>query len=175
MNTVEKNILKQDLRNRQNGAVLLIAMVFLLLLSIIAGAVTQTSILEFFMAGNAQFREEAFQQSQAIVTEIASDIDNFPVIGDIGYRVCKNAVSGCDANLPVLNYDVSNADFNVVRRGPLILESLPFRQGESDVSSSPNFDAAIFEVDVAVDGSAQRLGSAHTVQGVAVRIVSSGQ
>ena len=171
-----KNILKQDLKNRQGGAVLLIAMIFLLLLSIVAGTVTQTSILEFFMAGNAQFREEAFQQSQAIMTEIAGDIDNFPVIGAIGYKVCKYGDSvGCNANLPELNYDVSNSDFSVVRRGPLILESLPFRQSESEVSSSLNFDAAIFEIDVAVDGSAQRLGSAHTVQGVAVRIVSSGQ
>ncbi len=160
---------------RQGGAVLLVAMIFLLLLAIIAGTVSQTSVLEFFMAGNAQFREEAFQQSQAIVDEITGDIDNFPVIGDIGYKVCKNGVSGCNANLPVLNANVANADFSVERRGPLILESLPFRQGESSSSSSPNFDAAIFEIDVDVDGSDQRLGSASIVQGVAVRIVSSGQ
>ncbi|MEH6518577.1 MAG: hypothetical protein V7742_18010 [Halioglobus sp.] len=160
---------------RQSGAILLIAMIFLLLLAIIAGTVSQTSILEFLMAGNAQFREEAFQQSQALVDEITADINNFPVIGDVGYKVCKIGDSGCNAYTLDPESATSNAEFSVVRRGPLILESLPFRQGESSASSSPNFDAAIFEVNVAVDGSAQRLGSAQIVQGVAVRIASSGQ
>lgn len=161
---------------RQRGAVLLIAMIFLLLLAIIAGTVTQTSILEFFMAGNAQFREEAFQEAQSIVTEITSDANNFPVVGQVGYKLCKTVGGDCKAQLSALvaNKD-TEADYSVVRRGPLILESLPFRQGESQGSSSPNFDAVIFEVNVEVDGSASRLGSAEIVQGVAVRVASSGQ
>ena len=167
-------------KQRQEGAVLLIAMIFLLLLAIIAGTVSQTSILEFFMAGNAQLREEAFQQAEAITSELVGDIDNFPVIGKIGYTMCESGKAlgaDCDDNLPVVKSDTTNAEFSVVRRGPLILESLPFRQGEGDASSSPNFDAAIFEIDVGVnvDGAAPRLGSAQIVQGVAIRIVSSGQ
>jgi hypothetical protein len=162
-------------KSRQRGAVLLISMVFLLLLSIIAGTVTQTSILEFFMAGNAQFREEAFQQAQALTTEIATDIRNFPVVGQIGYDVCP---SGCDAATQPLTFSVPagiEADFKVTRRGPLLLESLPFRQTEGNASSSPNFDAAIFEIDVLVDGTKNRLGRAQIVQGMAVRVASSGQ
>ena len=161
---------------RQRGAVLLIAMIFLLLLAIIAGTVTQTSILEFFMAGNAQFREEAFQEAQAVVTEITSDIKNFPVVGQIGYTLCKTASADCDTTLAPLTANTgTKADYRVVRRGPLILESLPFRQGEGQGSSSPNFDAVVFEIEVAVDGSDSRLGSAELVQGVAIRVASSGQ
>jgi Tfp pilus assembly protein PilX len=167
--------LNRRTKKRQNGVVLLIAMIFLLLLAIIAGTVTQTSILEFFMAGNAQFREEAFQEAQAVVTEISSDINNFPVAGGIGYTACKTG-AGCDSNLiPLVGAVSTTADYRVVRRGPLILESLPFRQGESSGSSSPTFDAVIFEIQVAVDGSDSRLGSAEIVQGMAVRIASSGQ
>ena len=161
---------------KQRGAVLLIAMIFLLLLAIIAGTVTQTSILEFFMAGNAQFREEAFQEAQAVVTEIAADIDNFPVVGQVGYTLCKTSGTGCNTTLGPLTANAgTKADYRVVRRGPLILESLPFRQGESQGSSSPNFDAVIFEIDVAIDGSDSKLGSAEVVQGMAVRVASSGQ
>lgn len=162
-------------KSRQRGAVLLIAMIFLLLLAIIAGTVTQTSILEFFMAGNAQFREEAFQEAQAVVTEISSDIDNFPVVGQVGYTICQTGAT-CDAPVITLTANTgTTAEYSVVRRGPLILESLPFRQGESSGSSTPNFDAVVFEINVAVDGSDNKLGSAEIVQGVAVRVVSSGQ
>ena len=128
------------------------------------------------MAGNAQFREEAFQEAQAVVTEISSDIDNFPVVGQVGYTLCKTAGAGCNTTLGALTANTAtSADYNVVRRGPLILETLPFRQGESQSSSSPNFDAVIFEINVTVDGSDSRLGSAEIVQGMAVRVASSGQ
>lgn len=171
--------------SRQRGAVLLLAMVFLLLMAIVAGTVMQTSVLEFFMAGNDQFREEAFQQAQAITTEIGDDIDNFPVTGGVGYMVCPPGVSSvdgdtCNANFPAVPDSVATVPhddlvYTVVRQGPLIIESLPFRQREGVASSSPSFDAAIFETDVIIDGSASRLGSANVVQGLAVRVVSSGQ
>jgi len=173
-----KTISKMTRKNRQGGVVLLLSMVFMLLLAIVAGTVMQTSILEFFMAGNAQFREEAFQQAQAIVTEISQDIDNFPVTGAVGYDICP---SGCDATFSVTPTSLaavpaaSTVTYQSRRRGPLILESLPFRQTEDKVSSGPSFDAAIFEADVEIDGSAVRLGSAQVVQGIAVRVVSSGQ
>jgi hypothetical protein len=153
-------------------------MVFLLLMAIVAGTVMQVSTLEVFMAGNGQFREEAFQQAQAIASEISEDIDNFPVVGDIGYRVCP---SGCDAtfsrslsSLALVSPDVI-ATYEVVRRGPLIMESLPYRQAENKVSSSSSFDVALFEARVAIDGRAARLGHARVVQGMAVRVASSGQ
>ena len=96
-----ENMMKRYSKRKspQRGAVLLIAMIFLLLLAIIAGTVTQTSILEFFMAGNAQFREEAFQEAQAVVTEISSDAGNFPVVGQIGYKLCKTKVGDCNAKI----------------------------------------------------------------------------
>jgi hypothetical protein len=165
---------------RNRGAVLLLAMIFLLLLSIVAGTVLQTSMLEFQMAGNDQFREEAFQQAQAMASEIAEDLDNFPVTGGIGYKVCKVGCNGTnfleviDSAVPAEAHGAS-VDYYVKRQGPLFIESLPFRQSQSQASSSPAFDAAIFEIRVAVDGSSVKLGSASVVQGVAVRVASSGQ
>lgn len=174
-----KRLDDKPLKRRQHGAVLLLAMVFLLLMAIVAGTVMQTSILEFFMAGNEQFREEAFQQAQAISSELSEDLANFPVTGGIGYTICA---SGCDATFPRPPTSSlskvpagSTVTYSVRRRGPLFIDNLPFRQSENTVSSNPALDAAIFEADVEIDGSANRLGSAHVVQGIAVRVVSSAQ
>lgn len=163
---------------KQRGAVLLISMIFLLLLALVAGTVMQTSTLEFRMAGNDQFREEAFQQAQAVATSISENINNFPVTGDVGYKICGGG-SGCDAY--TLTYDsgvVTDSTLvsaTVVREGPLILESFPIRLSESETSSSPSYDAAIFEVGVEFNGSGQSLGNAEVAQGVAVKIASSAQ
>ena len=48
------------------------------------------------------------------------------------------------------------------------------RESQATVPNSRTFDAAIFEVDVRVDGSRKRRGSAHVVQGVAVRAMLVG-
>lgn len=170
-------------KKKNSGAVLILAMVFLFLLTMIAATVMQTSQQEFQMAGNNQFREEASLRAQAIASELSSEYDNFPVTGDVGYTVCDPNDPDGDCNtenfLQVPSFAAVptgvEVNYQVVRQGPILLESLPFRQGESSVSSSPAFDAAIFEVQVAVDGSSVRLGRAEVVQGVAVVVASSSQ
>jgi Tfp pilus assembly protein PilX len=165
-------------RNGNRGAALILAMIFLVLLALIAGTVMQTSIQEFQMAGNAQFREEAFQRAQAIAEEISEDLDNFPVTGDVGYKICATGCNGTNFIQALTTATVPtgvNVDYQVERQGPRFIESLPFRQSQAEVSSSPAFDAALFEVSVSIDGSAARLGSAEVVQGVAIRVASSSQ
>ncbi len=174
-------------RHRQGGAVPILSMIFLLLLTLIAATVMQSSQQEFQMAGNNQFREEAALRAQAIATEISNEADNFPVTGDVGHRVCAEArakldTTACDQvnflSAPSFASSVPTGvevSYEVIRQGPLLLESLPFRQSEADVSSSPAFDAAIFEVQVEVDGSSARLGRAEVAQGIAVVVASSSQ
>jgi Tfp pilus assembly protein PilX len=160
--------------------VLFLAMIFLLLLAIISGTVIRTSILEFQMAGNDQFREEAFQRAEAIAANLSEDIDNFPVTGEVGYTLCDSA-SSCDDNNLVPDANVAdvptgvNVNYRIQRQGPLLIESLPFRQADTGASSSQVFDAAIFEASATVDGRSARLGSAQVVQGIAVRVASSNQ
>lgn len=173
-------------RHRQGGAVLILSMIFLLLLTLIAATVMQSSQQEFQMAGNNQFREEAALRAQAIATEISNESDNFPVTGDVGHRVCTTAEAASDSDCDQVNFLSApsfassvptgvEVSYEVIRQGPLLLESLPFRQSEADVSSSPAFDAAIFEVQVEVDGSSARLGRAEVAQGIAVVVASSSQ
>jgi type II secretory pathway pseudopilin PulG len=171
-------------RARSRGAVLLLAMIFLLLLAMVAGTVMQTSILESRMAGNEQFREEAFQRAQAVASALSEDPSNFPVSGEVGYTICAggDTYAECTSDLTLtLSSEVtsslvdSDVTYRVERQGPLFLETLPFRQREGATSSSLAFDAAIFEAQVEVDGSASRLGRAEVAQGVAILVASSVQ
>jgi Tfp pilus assembly protein PilX len=169
--------------SKNKGAVLILSMVFMLLLAMVAGTVMQTSVLEFRMAGNDQFREEAFQEAQAIASGISEKQVNFPVTGDVGYTLCKagDSDSVCDeTSLVVGNTTISvptgvSVSYRVERQGPAILESLPFRQSQSNVSSSLAYDAAVFEVTATVDGTAEKLGRAEVAHGIARLVVSSAQ
>jgi len=178
-----KNMKVQVSPSHSRGAILLVSMVFLLLMALVAGTVMQTSMLEFKMAGNDQFREEAFQKAQAVSSSISEDVDNFPVVGDVGYTNCVTGDADPDCDIFSLTIDSAIASVptgvaltaQVTREGPLILESFPVRLSESQTSSSPSYDAAIFEVVVEYSGSDVGLGNAEVAQGLAVRIVSSVQ
>lgn len=161
----------------EKGQVLLLAMVFLLLLGLIANTVINTSILEFRMAGNDQFREQAFQQARGIANALAADINHFPVTGGVGYTLCqRDAV--CDS--PTLAVAATaeaaepgvNVEYRIVRQAPLLSRHLPFRQVENEASGAGDFAVALFEIIVEVNGVDVGLGSADVVQGVAIRIPS---
>jgi hypothetical protein len=165
---------------RNRGAVLLLAMVFMLMLAVIAGSVMQAGVLEFHMAGNDQFQEEAFQRAQAIASELSRDQDNFSLAGGLGYTLCSSEDSDpdCDGNslgipLSAVVPEGVELTYRVIRQGPPLLQIFPIREAQSVASGSGIFDAAIFEVSVHLDGSAERLGSAQVVQGMAVRLAAS--
>ena len=73
-------------RSRQEGAVLIIALMFLLLLTLVATTGAETSTLQLQMAGNEQSRVEAQQQALAIIDAILDDSDNTPVVGGVGSK-----------------------------------------------------------------------------------------
>ena len=160
-----------------HGAVLLLALVFMLMLAIIASTVIQTAILQLRMAGNDQFLEEALHKAQAIATELSLNPDNFSLEGGVGHTNCPVGDQSlhCDrSQLQTPKSAVAPAgvqiDYRVIRQDPLLWKGFPLREAQDTVSSSNSFDAAIFEIDVRIDGSEKRLGNAHIVQGIAVRV-----
>jgi hypothetical protein len=176
MSLLERYV-KDSARVSNHGAVILLALVFTLLLSIIAATVMQSSILQLHMAGNDQLMEEALHKAQGIAAEIAVEHGNFILSGDVGDANCPigSEMPGCDRHqLPVP--DSARAaegfilDYRVTRQDPLLWKGFPVRENEAFVSSATGFDAVLFEVDVQIDGSGMRLGSAHVVQGIAIRV-----
>ena len=159
------------------GAVLLLALFFALLLAILAAGVIQTGVLELRMSGNKQFQEEAYQYAVAVATEIAQTPGNFPLDSQVGYTLCAVADESpaCSQDGHYLGElrspvpeDVA-LDYHVTRQGPLVVEDLPVRASQQEVSGNSRA-VAIFEISVHVDGSDRRRGSARVAQGIAVRL-----
>lgn len=164
------------------GAVLLLAMVFMLLLAVLAGTSMRSSIVQVRMASNEFFHEEAFQGALAIVDSIESELDNFSVRGTVGHTLCKSTDSAtyCDSKQtakidPRVEGFPEGAEviFEVERMAPLFLQFLPIRQAQQSVSSSLAYDSAIFEIHTKVDGSGRGLGVAEAVRGVALLVPNS--
>lgn len=165
---------------QQQGAVIVVAMVFLLMTSFIATTVMKTSVLEVRMAGNAQLREESFQQVQAVANAISANTNNLVIAGDVGYMICETGGNGCDAHVIALNAAVTNVpvgvdlDFYAERLAPLFAP-MPFRAGEDNADSATAYAAAKFEVNALFDGVAAGLGKSHIAQGIAMRVAVNGQ
>ncbi len=160
-----------------HGAVLLLALVYLLMLAIIVTLVLQAAVLQLRMAGNDQFLEEAFHQVQAIVTELSLNPDNFTLEGGIGYTNCPAGMRGFQCDGRELQVPASavttpgvELDYRITRQEPLLWKGFSLRESQDSASSSNHFDAAIYEIEARIDGSEKHLGSAHIVQGIAVRV-----
>jgi hypothetical protein len=172
---------RSNVHSKSNrGAALLLALVFMLLLAMIAATVMRTGALQLRMAGNDQFLEEAFHQAQAVATQLSLDARNFPLDMDAGDVNCPQSSEdpGCDFRLlTVPSYTQSqegvSLDYRITRTNPLRWRGFSVRESEGVASSSASFDAALFEIGVRIDGSRKKLGSAHIVQGIAVRVPAS--
>ncbi len=157
----------------------MLALVFMLMLAMVAATVMQTAVLELHMAGNDQFLEEALHRGQAIATELSLNPENFFLDGGVGHTNCPAGVQGPACDRSDLQAPTSAAvpagvvlDYRVIRQDPLLSRGFPLRESQDTVSSSNSFDAANFEIDVRINGSEKRLGSAHIVQGIAVRVAA---
>jgi hypothetical protein len=167
----------QERLQPNRGAVLLLALIFILMLAVIAVTVLQTAVLQLRMAGNDQFLEENLHMAQAIATELSLNPENFSLDGEVGHTNCPAGGQGlnCDRReLQEPRLAQASAgleiDYRVTRQDPLLWKSFPIREPQGKVSSSTSFGAAIFEINVRIDGGKNPLGNAHIVQGIAVRV-----
>lgn len=169
------------MRVHQRGAVLLLAMVFTAMLAVLASTLMRVGTFEFRMAGNQQFRLQAMQQAEAVAVELARHQANFPLQLAPGDAICSAGViaAGCRQTATTLVAPASAAappgvvlGYSVSRQEPELLRNFPLRESQSRVSGSGHFSAALFEVQVDIDGGASRLASASVVQGVAIRLAA---
>ena len=155
---------------------------FLLLLTILAAAMSQTNILQLQMAGNDEAKMESMQRALAIVDAMLDDTQNTPVTGDVGYRICPTTPGpntvGCDQTILSLRADVAaqvldanvDIDYYVDRIGPLETPA-PFFD-EDDVYSADSFKVARQEITVRFDRTDENLGLSEISQGYLRLIVS---
>jgi len=155
--------------------VLLLALVFVLLLALIAGMIVQSGTLQLHMAGNDQYREEASQTAQAIAAELSLHPENFSLTAAVGLVRCAPGMTdpdcasrdlqGPDSGSVGSGYEI---DYRVTRREPLLWEDTAPRGAPP---GAPGVDVGIFEIDVRVEGVGSMPGRARVIQGVAVPAV----
>lgn len=85
-------------RVRERGAALFTALIFLVVISLIALSSLGTSLLELRMSSNEEFSMNAFQRSQAAIDNvIANSGANFIIAGSVGHTNCTADLT-CDSN-----------------------------------------------------------------------------
>lgn len=157
----------------QRGAVLLISLIFLLLLSVVAVTTMKINTLELLMSGNEQARIEAFQKAQAIVEAIDTDEANFNVLGETGYMICSgiHTETGGDCventlslNNASLNGVLGNADYHEFDITELYTTSPPPRLLET-WATGVSGEATYWNVRGYYDDRANRQGESEVILG----------
>lgn len=163
---------RPDSPARQDGAILIITLLFLVTISLLTVSSMQASNIGLFMAQNEESRIAAEQGAQALADAIVSNPSSTPVVGGAGFTICTPGEDGCDrVDLPVENSALATAISNghlrarVQREGPLLRP--PPRSVESSIDK---FTSASFEVTTTFDRTDEALGKQQISEGVLVLV-----
>lgn len=155
----------------EQGAVLIVSLIFMLLLMISATTTMRTSTLGLRMAGNEETRVSTAEMTQSIVDEVIGNPNNLVVSGGVGFVNCTANVAGCTENTITINanllplVEINKAEVMVERLGPALT---PAPRGIN--SSADAFFAARFEIDTTYDGTIDNEGKVGISQGVMVLV-----
>lgn len=159
-------------RYRQSGAILVIALLFLVTITLLTIASMRSSSIGLLMVQNEESKVTAVQGAQALADAIVSDPGSTPVIGTSGYTICTYAGNNCDRDdLSVENELLTAAiasnivSARVERMGPT------FRPPPRIIESSiDKFSSASFEVTTIYDRVDESLGRQQITEGVLVLV-----
>lgn len=166
------NVRSPNLRESQQGAVLVVTMLFLVAISMLAVSSMQSSNIGLYMAQNEESRIAAAQGAQALADAIASNPAATPVVGGSGFTICTPGEANCDRSDLIVNNSILAASVasgyisaRVRREGTL------FRPPPRTVESSiDKFNSVSFEVITTYDRSAEQLGRQSITEGVLVLV-----
>jgi len=157
---------------KQRGAILMIALVFLIAITLLTTSSMKSSNIGLFMAHNEESRVAAEQAAQALADAIVADPSSTPVVGKTGFKFCTAGVAQCDSNdLPVENgelaYEIASNHMyaSVQRLGPEFAP--PPRVTESSIDK---FTSASFTVVTTYDRVDEGLGRQQVTEGVLVLV-----
>lgn len=159
-------------RRKQSGAVLVIALMFLIAITLITVSSMRSSNIGLHMAQNEESRIVAAQAAQALADAIVANPRSTPVIGVTGFTACTAGESDCSRNdLPVDNTILAAAVASNHISARVERTGLAFRPPPRIVESSiDKFSAASFKVTTTYDRSADGLGRQQLNEGVLVLV-----
>ena len=161
-----------SLKRKQGGAILVIALMFLVAITLYTISSMRSSNIGLFMAQNEESRISAEQAAQALADAIVASPASTPVVGVTGYTACTAGETGCDRNdLPVNDPVLASAIANdhiqarVERTGTIF--SPPPRVVETSIDK---FSSASFRVVTTFDRVDEGLGHEQVTEGVLVLV-----
>lgn len=161
-----------QIKDRQSGAILVIALVFLVAISLLAVGSMGSTNIGLHLAQNEESRVAAEQGAQALADVIVSDPGTTPVVGLSGYTICTIGEANCNRNdLSISNALMSAAIANGYVSGRVQRQGPSFRPPPRVVESSiDKFTSASFEVTTTYDRTDESLGRKQITEGVLVLV-----
>lgn len=169
--------------SRQKGVVLVVALVLLVAITLLSLAGMSTTTLELLMATNQQSRVNAFQQAEAGLDAVGSNLDNFPVSGLVGEQRCtpgfhdarySDATGEVTCSTPDLTvpaaYDLTRSRAAVGRLPPRLQAAPRFIE-----TSAEKLKVATFKIDSRYDARETRGGRAEHNQGLIVTVLTPSE
>ena len=159
-------------RNKQRGAILVIALMFLVAITLLTISSMRSGNIGLFMAQNEESRIAAEQSAQALADAVVATPASTPVTGKTGYTACTKGVKDCNRNdLPITNPELASAvaanhiSARVERTGTI------FRPPPRAVQTSiDKFSSASFRVVTTFDRVDEGLGREQVTEGVLVLV-----
>jgi hypothetical protein len=159
-------------RQRQQGAVLVVALMFLVAITLLTISSMRSSNIGLHMAQNEESRIAAIQSAQALADVIVANPAATPVVGKSGFTACTPGQPNCDRNNlpvsdPMLASDVANYHLSarVERTGGTFQP--PPRAVESSIDK---FTSASFKVTTTFDRVDEGLGRQAITEGIMVLV-----
>ena len=160
------------LPKRERGAILVIALVFLVAITLLTLSSMRSSNINLHMAQNEESRVAAIQAAQALSDAIIANPQSTPVVGSSGYTSCTASEVNCSRNdLSVSDYSLQSdvaANYlsaRVERTGATYRP--PPRAVESSIDK---FTTASFSVTTTFDRAKDGLGRQQITEGVVVLV-----
>ena len=159
-------------KRNQGGAILVVALMFLVAITLFTISSMRSSNIGLFMAQNEESRVAAEQAAQALADAIVASPASTPVIGTTGYTACTAGVTGCNRNdLPVSNPTLASAIANNHISARVERIGTAFRPPPRVVETSiDKFSSASFRVVTTYDRVDEGLGHEQVTEGVLVLV-----
>ena len=158
--------------NRQQGAILVVALMFLIAITLLTISSMRAANIGLYMAQNEESRIAAEQAAQALADAIVANPSATPVIGMQGFTACTAGQTNCNrydlpVGDPVLEAAVASDHISarVERVGPIFRP--PPRVVESSIDK---FTSAGFRVTTTYDRMDEGLGRQQVSQGILVLV-----
>jgi len=159
-------------KNRQKGAILIIALMFLVAITLFTISSMRSSKIGLYMAQNEESRVAAEQAAQALADAIVANPASTPVVGTTGYTSCTAGETGCNRNdLPITNPVLAGAIASDHMQARVERTGSVFRPPPRAVESSiDKFTSASFRVITTFDRVDAGLGRQQITEGVLVLV-----